>query len=78
MAGETPASAERTTRRERWLGWFEGSLFTLCLGNLAVGGGGGLVQVNFGAFEPEAFSAVPEANQLFDRQRVRDIIAGDL
>jgi len=32
----------------------------------------------FGAFEPEAFPAVPEENQLFDRQRVRDIIAGDL
>jgi len=32
----------------------------------------------FGAFDPEAFPAVPEENQLFDRQRVRDIIAGDL
>ena len=32
----------------------------------------------FGAFDPEAFPEVPEENQLFDRQRVRDIIAGDL
>jgi len=32
----------------------------------------------FGAFDPEAFPEVPEKNQLFDRQRVRDIIAGDL
>ena len=78
MAGEAPTSAERTTRRERWLGWFDGSLFTLAVGSLAVVVGGGLVQVSFGAFEPEAFPAVPEENQLFDRQRVRDIIAGDL
>jgi len=32
----------------------------------------------FGAFDPETFPEVPEENQLFDRQRVRDIIAGDL
>ena len=77
MAGEAPTGAERTTRRERWLGWFDGSLFTLIIGSLAVVGGG-LVQVSFGAFKPEASPAVPEENQLFDRQRVRDIIAGDL
>ncbi|WP_267643603.1 ABC transporter substrate-binding protein [Haloarchaeobius amylolyticus] len=32
----------------------------------------------FGAFDPERFPEVPTENQLFDRQRVRDIIAGDL
>jgi len=32
----------------------------------------------FGEFDPEAFPEVPEENQLFDRQRVRDIVAGDL
>jgi len=32
----------------------------------------------FGAFDPDAFPEVPAENQLFDRQRVRDIIAGDL
>jgi iron complex transport system substrate-binding protein len=32
----------------------------------------------FGAFDPERFPEVPAANRLFDRQRVRDIIAGDL
>jgi iron complex transport system substrate-binding protein len=31
----------------------------------------------FGAFDPEAFPAVPEENQLFDRQRVTDIINGE-
>ncbi|MFD1643788.1 ABC transporter substrate-binding protein [Halohasta litorea] len=32
----------------------------------------------FGAFDPEAFPEIPEENQLFDRQRVADIINGDL
>jgi iron complex transport system substrate-binding protein len=32
----------------------------------------------FGEFDPEAFPEVSEQNRLFDRQRVRDIIAGDL
>jgi iron complex transport system substrate-binding protein len=31
----------------------------------------------FGAFDPEAFPAVPEENQLFDRQRVADIVMGE-
>jgi iron complex transport system substrate-binding protein len=31
----------------------------------------------FGAFDPERFPAVPAANQLFDRQRVIDIITGE-
>jgi iron complex transport system substrate-binding protein len=32
----------------------------------------------FGEFDAEAFPEVPEANRLFDRGRVRDIIVGDL
>jgi iron complex transport system substrate-binding protein len=32
----------------------------------------------FGAFDPESFPAVPDENQLFDRQRVVDIIEGNL
>jgi len=32
----------------------------------------------FGAFHPESFPEVPEENQLFDRERVKDIIAGDV
>jgi iron complex transport system substrate-binding protein len=32
----------------------------------------------FGAFDPESFPEVPAENQLFDRQRVRDIVAGDV
>lgn len=60
MASETP-SARRSTRRERWLGWFDGSLATLCLGSLAVIVGGGLVQVSYGTYSMsivEAWQAV--------------------
>jgi len=32
----------------------------------------------FGEFAPERFPEVPAENRLFDRQRVRDIVAGDL
>ncbi|GAA0194825.1 ABC transporter substrate-binding protein [Halobaculum roseum] len=32
----------------------------------------------FGEFDPESFPEVPEERQLFDRQRVRDIVAGDV
>jgi iron complex transport system substrate-binding protein len=32
----------------------------------------------FGAFEPEQFPDVPENKQLFDRQRVIDIVDGDI
>jgi iron complex transport system substrate-binding protein len=32
----------------------------------------------FGAFDPESFPQVPEEEQLFDRQRVADIIDGDI
>ena len=32
----------------------------------------------FGEFDAEAFPEVPEENRLFDRQRVRDIINGDI
>jgi iron complex transport system substrate-binding protein len=31
----------------------------------------------FGAFDADAFPSVPASKQLFDRQRVRDVVAGD-
>jgi iron complex transport system substrate-binding protein len=31
----------------------------------------------FGAFDPEAFPSVPEGKRLFDRERVRDVVAGE-
>lgn len=50
MAGEAVTNSESRTRRERWLGWFDGSLFTLCVGSILVVVVGGLIQVSFGAF----------------------------
>jgi iron complex transport system substrate-binding protein len=32
----------------------------------------------FGEFDPDTFPEIPEGQQLFDRQRVRDIINGDI
>jgi len=67
VASETP-SATPATRRERWLGWFDGPLLTLCLGSLAVIVGGGLVQVSYGAYSmtiAEAWRAVFNPNVVF-------------
>jgi iron complex transport system permease protein len=61
MASETAGRAETPSRRDRWLGRFDGSLFSLCLGSLAVVVAGGLVQVSFGTFSmtiAEAWRAV--------------------
>ena len=79
MAGEAPTGAEKTTRRERWLGWFDGSLFTLIVGSLAVVGGGGLVQVSFGAFSMsivEAWQAVFNPNVIFNAQAWEAFLLG--
>jgi len=56
MATET-AGSEATTRRERLVGWFDGSLATLCLGSLAIVVVGGLVQVSHGAYSMSITSA---------------------
>jgi iron complex transport system permease protein len=71
MAGEPVADTSTTSRRERWLGWFDGSLITLCLGSLAVVVAGGLVQVSFGAFSMsilEAWQAVFNSEVVFNRR----------
>ncbi len=70
MAADTAAS-EATTRREQLVGWFDGSLATLCLGSLAVIVGGGLVQVSHGAYSmsiAEAWRAVFNPNVLLSLQ----------
>ena len=67
MATDT-AGSEATTRRERFLGWFDGSLATLCLGSLAVIVGGGLVQVSHGAYSMTiagAWRAILNPNVVF-------------
>ena len=71
MATGTASDADATDRLERWLDWFDGSLFTLCLGSLVVIVGGGLVQVSFGAFSMtvvEAWGAVFNPEVVFDRR----------
>jgi iron complex transport system permease protein len=70
MASDPASSTGATTRRERWRSWFDGSLFTLCLGSLAVVVAGGLVQVSFGAFSMtlvEAWQAVFDPGVVLDR-----------
>jgi iron complex transport system permease protein len=69
MNGDTVSGTESTTRRERWLAWFDGSLFGLCLGSVAVVVVGGLVQVSFGAFSMslvDAWQAVLNPAVIFD------------
>jgi iron complex transport system permease protein len=78
MAGETPRSTESAARE----GWFErvdGSLFTLCLGSLAVVVAGGLVQVSFGAFSMtlvEAWQAVFDPEVVFNRRAWEAFLLG--
>jgi iron complex transport system permease protein len=69
MASESVTDAPTDARRERWLGWVDGSFAALCLGSLAVVVGGGLIQVSFGAFSMtivEAWRAVFDPQVLFD------------
>jgi len=71
VATGTPSDTDATGWREQWFGWFDGSLFTLCVGSLAVIVGGGLVQVSFGAFSMsivEAWQAVFNPNVVFNAQ----------
>ena len=73
------ASDSDTGWRDRWLGWFDGSLFTLCLGSLAVVVAGGLVQVSFGAFSMsiiEAWQAVFDPNVIFNVQAWEAFLLG--
>jgi iron complex transport system permease protein len=69
MATGTSVESDATGWREQWFGWFDGSLFTLCLGSLAVIVASGLVQVSFGAFSMsivEAWQAVFNPSVLLD------------
>ncbi|SIS13896.1 FecCD family ABC transporter permease [Natronorubrum thiooxidans] len=69
MAGEPVTETTTTTRRERWLDWFDGSLITLCLGSIAVIVAGGLIQVSFGAFSMsivQAWQAVFNPEVIFN------------
>jgi iron complex transport system permease protein len=79
MATETAADADTTDWREAWFGWLDGSLFTLCLGSLAVVVAGGLVQVSFGAFSMriiEAWQAVFDPDVVFNRRAWEAFLLG--
>jgi len=79
MASGTATGTESSSRRERWLGWFDGSLFSLCLGSLAVIVVGGLVQVSFGAFSMtlvEAWQAVFNPEVIFNTQAWEAFLLG--
>jgi iron complex transport system permease protein len=79
MAGETASAPGETSRRERWLDRFDGSLFALCVGSLAVVVAGGLVQVSFGAFSMtiiEAWQAVFDPEVILSRQAWEAFLLG--
>jgi iron complex transport system permease protein len=79
MAGETASGPGETSRRERWLGWLDGSLFSLCLGSLGVVVAGGLVQVSFGAFSMtiiEAWQAVFDPEVILNRRAWEAFLLG--
>jgi iron complex transport system permease protein len=79
VATGTSTDAEATGWRDQWFGWFDGSLFTLCLGSLAVVVAGGLVQVSFGAFSMsivEAWQAVFNPRVVLDWQAWEAFLLG--
>jgi iron complex transport system permease protein len=69
VAGDTVTESSTASRRERWVSWFDGSLFTLVVGSLAVVVASALVQVSFGTFSMsivEAWQAVFDPNVVLD------------
>ena len=75
----TGTSSETTGWRERWLGWFDGALLSLCAASLVVVVGGGLVQVSFGAFSMtviDAWQAVSNPSVVFDAQAWQAFLFG--
>ena len=79
MSSETASDTGATSRRARWLDRFDGSLFALCLGSLAVVVAGGLVQVSFGAFSMtivEAWGAVFDPGVVLSRRAWEAFLLG--
>lgn len=64
-------AAERESRRERWLGWLDGPLLTLCVASLLVVLAAGFVQVSLGSYSmtlAETWAAVFNPDVVFDPQ----------
>ncbi|WP_231186825.1 iron ABC transporter permease [Haladaptatus sp. DYF46] len=79
MASKSVSNSESTSLREQWLGWFDGSLFTLCAGSVLVVVAGALVQVSFGAFSmtiAEAWHAVFNPDVIFSLQAWKAFLLG--
>ena len=79
VATGTSSDTDATGWRDQWFGWFDGSLFSLIVGSLAVIVGGGLVQVSFGAFSMsivEAWRAVFNAQVIFNAQAWEAFLLG--
>jgi len=78
MASET-AGGSQTSSCDRWFAWFDGSLFTLCLGSVGVVVLGGLIQVSLGTFSMsilEAWQAVFNRDVIFNLQTWEAFILG--
>ncbi|WP_256298191.1 FecCD family ABC transporter permease [Haloarchaeobius salinus] len=79
MSSETVRGTGTTPRREQLLGWFDGSLLSLCIGSVLVVVAGALVQVSFGAFSMsivQAWQAVFNPDVLFNRQAWEAFLLG--
>jgi iron complex transport system permease protein len=79
MATETSTGSGATSRRERWLWWADGKLFTLCLGSIAIVIAAGLIQVSFGAYSmtiAQTWQAVFNPEVIFNRQAWEAFILG--
>jgi iron complex transport system permease protein len=79
MASETTTNKGTATRLERWLGWIDGSLVSLCLGSIVIVVVGGLIQVSFGAYSMsivEAWNAVFNPEVIFNSQTWEGFLLG--
>ncbi len=79
MVSETTTNEKSPSRRERWLGWFDGSLAALIIASVVVTVGAGLVQVSFGAYSMsivEAWAAVFNPDVIFNPQTWEAFLLG--
>lgn len=79
MGAESISGGRPATRWERWRGWFDSSLFTLCLGSVLSVVVCALVQVSFGSFSMtlvEAWHAVFDPDVLFNVAAWRAFLLG--
>lgn len=79
MAREAAPPSETATRKERWLGWIDGSLLALIFGSIAVVVVAGLIQVSYGAYSMtliDAWQAVFNPEVIFNPQTWEAFLLG--